>query len=298
MDIFDLSNAISIAGHDAECMCVKCLNADLDAHIIATRGHDVLARINTGTQSDKATVQPVKTRNLQAGQRVGNGYVRTISEAQKRLVLRLINERDISNLTLLPGQTIDPNEIGNMGVKGGSALIDKLFNCPEKPKAILTKSEKTLTGSPKQIEWITKGLNGKPSLLADKAILTESDITKLYAECNWSAKNVIDKLLKMPKTIKAETNKEITEGMYKVGERIFKVQTAKTSNRLYAKELVDGSFEYAQGAMRIIKAEHRMTLDEAKAYGKATGTCCVCSRTLTVKASIEAGIGPICASKF
>lgn len=36
----------------------------------------------------------------------------------------------------------------------------------------------------------------------------------------------------------------------------------------------------------------------AKAYGQVEGACCVCSRRLTRKTSIEAGIGPICAGKF
>lgn len=36
----------------------------------------------------------------------------------------------------------------------------------------------------------------------------------------------------------------------------------------------------------------------AKAYGIETGVCCICNATLTNKVSIEAGIGPICATKF
>jgi hypothetical protein len=36
----------------------------------------------------------------------------------------------------------------------------------------------------------------------------------------------------------------------------------------------------------------------AEAYGKETGVCCICSRTLTNDGSIERGIGPICAEKF
>lgn len=36
----------------------------------------------------------------------------------------------------------------------------------------------------------------------------------------------------------------------------------------------------------------------AIAYGIETGVCCICNATLTNQASIEAGIGPICAEKF
>lgn len=39
-------------------------------------------------------------------------------------------------------------------------------------------------------------------------------------------------------------------------------------------------------------------LDAAVEYGRATGRCSVCGRTLTDPVSIEAGIGPICAEKL
>lgn len=37
---------------------------------------------------------------------------------------------------------------------------------------------------------------------------------------------------------------------------------------------------------------------EAVAYGQRTGVCCICGRELTNHASIDAGIGPICAEKY
>lgn len=36
----------------------------------------------------------------------------------------------------------------------------------------------------------------------------------------------------------------------------------------------------------------------ASAYGRMTGECCICGRTLTAKESIRNHIGPICASKY
>lgn len=39
-------------------------------------------------------------------------------------------------------------------------------------------------------------------------------------------------------------------------------------------------------------------LAAAVAYGRYTGSCCICGRELTNPVSIEAGIGPICAGKF
>ena len=93
------------------------------------------------------------------------------------------------------------------------------------------------------------------------------------------------------------------EGMYRLDGVIFKVQVAvHGSGKPYAKRLVQNggawSFEYAPGAVHKLGPEHLLTLDQAKEFGALYGTCCVCGRTLTNEASIEAGIGPVCASKF
>tara|TARA_B100000902_G_C27220149_1_gene869199 strand:- start:273 stop:860 length:588 start_codon:yes stop_codon:yes gene_type:complete len=39
-------------------------------------------------------------------------------------------------------------------------------------------------------------------------------------------------------------------------------------------------------------------MESAVAYGRRTGNCAVCARELTVKESIDRGIGPICADKL
>jgi hypothetical protein len=92
---------------------------------------------------------------------------------------------------------------------------------------------------------------------------------------------------------------ELDEGMYKVGDDIFKVYRTRDKDILVTKQLVEESFEYTGRApLKFITAEHRMTLDEAKAYGQVTGTCCVCGRKLTNEASIAEGIGPRCSGKL
>ena len=93
------------------------------------------------------------------------------------------------------------------------------------------------------------------------------------------------------------------DGMYRVPDgsvfgAVYKVQKAvHGSGRLYAKKLHGTRFEYDPGAVFKIKPEHKMTLDEAKTFGKLYGVCCVCARTLTDEGSIAEGIGPICAGK-
>lgn len=109
---------------------------------------------------------------------------------------------------------------------------------------------------------------------------------------------------KTPKTPKDE----LTDGMYRTPDgNIYKLQWNREKTNLYGKILetskdedgtVYASFEYAPGITRRLTLDNKMTLEEAKEYGALYGTCCVCARTLTNEASIEAGIGPICASKF
>jgi hypothetical protein len=95
---------------------------------------------------------------------------------------------------------------------------------------------------------------------------------------------------------------EVTEGMYQVGDTIYKVQKAvHGSGRLYAKVLMERNgawkFEMAKGMVFKLKASDKLSLEAAKAFGQLYGVCCCCGATLTDENSIAEGIGPICASK-
>jgi hypothetical protein len=292
--------------HTFDCECNVCLAGDATATGMAlfskARNREGLVATNVRI-IDTPTVKTEPIRRLPAGQRVGNGRVRKISAKQEGFILSLISARDTTDLHLVTGQTLDPNEIPYMGVKGASALIEKLLGCPFKGTNVPVHTVAVTNGIPateKQISFI--------SSLADRKgfNLTES----LSGLTKQSASRMIETLMSMAdkprsiapvKSTEVATVKatEVTEGMYTVGPRIFKVQAAKQTGNLYAKELIDGKFEYVAGAISIVRREGiRMSIEEAKAYGKRTGQCCVCSRELTVKASIDMGIGPICASKF
>lgn len=104
---------------------------------------------------------------------------------------------------------------------------------------------------------------------------------------------------------------ELKEGMYGNGEKIWKVKISQSSGKPYAMLLTELSepvvmktttktheFVYAPGEIRNITPDMLLSLDEAKSFGRRTGTCCCCGRTLTKKISIENGIGPICAEGF
>ncbi|MEC3995034.1 DUF6011 domain-containing protein [Actinacidiphila sp. DG2A-62] len=91
-------------------------------------------------------------------------------------------------------------------------------------------------------------------------------------------------------------------GMYARDGRVYRVVLSE-AGRLYAKVWAEGdddtppSFEFAPGAIRHLRPEHRMSAEDAKAYSRRIGACCVCGKTLTDPASIERGIGPVCADK-
>lgn len=153
------------------------------------------------------------------------------------------------------------------------------------------------------------------TVLVIKSPATEAQIKKIHevldekytpAEAaghhEWMNTHVISKVAASAalKRLFAMSNvNELEEGMYRVGEDIFKVYRTRETNRLVTKTLTEDGFEYTgMKPLSFITAEHRMSLDEAKEYGKVTGTCCVCSRKLTKESSILDGIGPTCAGKF
>ena len=123
----------------------------------------------------------------------------------------------------------------------------------------------------------------------------------------------------LPPAPRQPKGKLTQDGMYRdpASGRIWKVQFNRASGdgqRLYAKLLVidiepevapDGKvittgkrhFDYAPGAMREIRPEWRMSLEEAKEFGALYGTC-VYGHPLTKEESIRKGIGPVCEEKY
>lgn len=163
-----------------------------------------------------------------------------------------------------------------------------------KPGTAPVKTKEFIAATSRQMSYLN-------SLLAEREVSDEvrgaakPDISKELASV------LINKCLQFPKKRSGSgvsAPEPITEGMYKVGTDVYKVQAAVNgSGRLYAKKLVGQTFVYSPGAMKVLRPEHKMTLEQAKEWGLLYGTCCVCGRTLTDERSIAAGIGPVCANK-
>lgn len=134
------------------------------------------------------------------------------------------------------------------------------------------------------------------------------------------ASALIDELRNTPRAHrrpKPDPSVKITEdGMYRIGEQIYKVQVAvHGSGFLYAKRLVIDSpavrdangnisqpgqahYERDASAMAKLLPEHRLTLADAKGFGDLYGMCMRCAATLTDEDSIAAGAGPVCRGKI
>lgn len=108
--------------------------------------------------------------------------------------------------------------------------------------------------------------------------------------------------------VKVPTTTQISQdGMYQVGEAVYKVVKRQDKNGLYAKlfrpavKNEDGSvntrasFVYAPGEIYRIKAEDKMTAEQATKFGKLYSVCCNCAKDLSREESIRRGYGPTCA---
>jgi hypothetical protein len=90
---------------------------------------------------------------------------------------------------------------------------------------------------------------------------------------------------------------DLDEGTYQNEDQVIRV-TRSREGRLYGKIWEGTTFEYRPGLLKGLTSDMLMTLDEAKAFGKQYGTCCICAKVLTKTESIDKGIGPICEGKF
>lgn len=92
-------------------------------------------------------------------------------------------------------------------------------------------------------------------------------------------------------------------GMYRLQDgTIVRVYLGQRSGKMLAKKLVSEGdhheYEYMGKATRFVNADTaKLSLAEAKEFGRMTGHCCVCARRLDNPESVEAGIGPVCAGR-
>lgn len=149
----------------------------------------------------------------------------------------------------------------------------------------------------KQMDFIKK-------LIADRSHYTEQDYN-LASLSRDGASKLIDQLLATQVKTAVEV---LLPGLYRTEDgSVYKVQRSKHKH-LYAKRMkpisgkrlnqkgeeIGFDFEYAPGAVKALKADQRMTLEQAQAFGIKYGVCCACGAFLKEATSVKLGIGPVC----
>jgi len=168
-----------------------------------------------------------------------------------------------------------------------------------------TKTKTTKPASEKQMTFIYSLLRSLDSDNAPEAMLAFEETEPSTV----SASEYIDTLksslaeVKAVKSVieKSDETDDIPEGLHYIGQSVYRIRKSKSSGRLYA-ELLDAharEFQYVgRKPLTNASAETLMTLEQAKVFGKAFGFCVRCCALLEDPASVELGVGPVCAKKF
>lgn len=90
----------------------------------------------------------------------------------------------------------------------------------------------------------------------------------------------------------------VADRLYEVEGEIFRTFESRSTGNLYAKIWTDEGWEYATGAIRRIRPEHRMTVERAKELSVRFTRCIRCGADLTNAESVERGIDPVCITKI
>lgn len=267
------------------------LNAEYKARLASLVG-------NGNTISAPADDEPKRAAQGGGNTASGSGRVQTpASEKQVAYITKLAAQHDVSGIGTFPARTLAAildGKAETVSSKRASSLIDVLRRQPRVANADAPKASEKQLGFLRSL-IVRKGYTIHEDKLAKLGPRDASELIDLL-------QGMDDKPQEQPTADAPAKSDELEDGMYRVDGVIYKVQHAvHGSGRQYAKELVgegaDWSFEYAAGAIRKLRPEHRMTLEEAKEFGALYGTCCVCGRTLTKESSIAEGIGPVCSGK-
>jgi hypothetical protein len=302
----------SIVAHDADCMCPPCMDADMNAHILANGGQEALDRINNEMQLiGGGKVEAERMRFMPSGSNCGGGTVKPATAKMVKFLKVLLSTKDMTGIHIFPGQYATVETAHKNSFQGGKALIDKLINANDKPNQTVRMA------SDGQKKFIAS-LNSQ--IIDPGYKITEADIKGItFAEVNevlTLLKNIIKAEREESTKRVAKTpakNSEITEGMYRKSDgTIYKVAYTRQSRQLVAykwnlfttlvptaKGLKYGEFNYeGKSPLYSLSIDDRLTLEQAKALGAEFHYCIRCGIELTKQSSIDQGMGDWCASKY
>lgn len=273
-----------MTNHDFFCECTECCEK-YDENPGFT-GPATFADTRPALRQNGVKAAPVRTRYMKPGQAVGRGRVRRPSEKQLSFLRSLIAQRDITNLMLPRG--VDRSVLNNLeeiSLRGCSDLIDNLKDCPKKHDVRRMATEG-------QMKFIRSLIGQKYPSDRHEELNNFFGDTMTFDD----ASKMINHMKTLPD---AETKVVLEEGVYRYEDNAARV-VHSNNGRVYASlwNAETQDWDYTPGLSTLIKPEDRMTLAEMAAFGQAFGRCGHCNRKLTKKESMEAGIGPICATHY
>ena len=152
----------------------------------------------------------------------------------------------------------------------------------------------------------SKGSLSDKQLFAASAMLAKIKANKAERESNMISVDVSRILAVLDKADPAMKTPKIRGGDFVFSKP---APHSKNAGSVYIKQLgeyigkVTGGYYLPVGnvskdTIAEIQEICKDPMESAVAYGRRTGNCAVCARELTVKESIDRGIGPICADKL
>lgn len=269
--------------------------------------------INWGIAERVTATADNRTRYATPGAASGRGVVRKVSDAQVRLIRRLLAERDTSNLARLPGSA----DVTNMSLRGASDLIDRLQGCPLRTVAAPADPQadpdydvqhQVALMTDKQRVSLEREIPRRQvtNPIVDGVVVRLADGRKIS---RITASKALDLLFAAPFkpreiTVTQVTDIEVPSGRYAIevdGVVKFYKVNHPTEGRWAGRTFVDtqASDDYypvKNPAVRnsILKAIAADIQTALQRYGQELGTCGYCGHTLTDEQSRDRGIGPVC----
>lgn len=295
-----------IAQHFDEKHC----SADEPCWIVEMWGVE-LEKVNAGYRESQFTAEREfnghrPAAGAKAGNQFGTFQVKYATDRQVAYIGRLLAKRDRSSLGALALDLVEKADeafhTGKISRRLASDALDILV--PLDDRASLASE------APKAPE--AKVDTRRPNRYAGKCtecggwVEAEAGYLTKDAAGKWAAEHK-DGEHKAAATTAAPAA-EIEVGVYDLGGRIFRAYYGRQSGNILCKEVVkvglyengkdEYELQYRGMASRFLGGARKMSLEEAKTWGKTTESCCVCGAHLDDPKSIDAGIGPVCGAKF
>lgn len=282
-------NTNELPRHHFFCECSNCCtryDTPFSGSAVMT---DTRPLVVTRTAKAPAT----RTRYMEPGQKVGRGTVRRPSDKQLAFLRKLLDTKDLTGLTskFLPAgvDIARLDDLSSISLRGCSDLIERLLNLNDKASAVRMMTD----GQEKFI----RSLIERKYVAEERACMIELIETGITFK---QASVTIEFMKKRADVaVKVVAGSELEEGVYRFEGNAARV-VRSDAGRMYASlwNADTQDWDYTSGLVSKIKADDRMTLEQISKFGQAFGRCGHCNRKLTRKESMEAGIGPKCATMY